>query len=211
VADSIETLGSDLEVFPMVPNFDNPIEGSIDPGYTATALNEFGAISVVGDAPDKKSVYNGEYLFSTKQESYELHEFIDSHRGRVKAFWLYVKINEFTLIEDIESTAGQVTCQGNFYYTAYRNTDRIYLLRSNGDLLVRRVESVAYNSSTDEMDILVTPFFPAGVIPKEEIVEIGRVVVARFDLRVFEFEHVTDSVHRVRLRFLELPQEYPAT
>jgi len=209
VASSIETLGTELEVFPKNPNYANGISINVDVGTTPMLLHSFSAISTIEDYESKRITASAEYICFTKEESSNLLDFIDSHKGRRNKFWLYTKINEFTLNDSIAVSSPFITCTPNEYDKSYKTVDRIYMILLNGDIIVRRVTLVSV--SNDDMVVSITPTMPAYEIYPYDVVELGRVICCRFDQSSFEFENITDQVYRMNLRFLELPEEYPAT
>ncbi len=209
MASDIQTLGTEIEVFPLVPNFASGLDLSIDTGYSATILHPFSAIKLKEDYTNKRVIVKGEFICFTKEESYTLLDFIDQRKGRTGKFWLYTKINEFTLRSTSVENSPFITCEVNNYEAIYKDVDRVYLILTNGDVIVRRVTLV--NVSGDDMIVSITGNMPDYEIAPSDVVELGRVLCCRLDQSTVELNCVTDHVYKTNLRFTELPNEYPAT
>lgn len=208
MADSIETLG-DYEVFPFELNWKSELKSSIAGVYSLVEYD--GTVPVVTSYKERKpiTIVQNIHLYSQTDIKNFL-EFFDARKGRLHKFWAYLRSTDFTLATDISSGSGSITVMLNGYADVFSNYDRIYLQRSNNDVIVRRVTDAVDNEVNKETTITVTPTIDTSVaVP--EVVRFGRVLMCRFDIDIVSLKYHTSAIAEVSVRLLELPTEYPAT
>jgi len=208
LADSIETLGS-YSIFPFLPDYSNGIDKTIIPTYNL--IEYTGTISTIEQNSTLKPL--------TIKKRIQLHSmedlntfltFFDTHKGRLKKFWCFLRTTDFTLDDDIANAATEIDIKLNGYADTFRNTDRIYWTLTNGDSIVRRVTDAVDDTLNDQTTLIITPSVDRAV-DMSEVVYFGRVLMVRFDIDKVNISFESNSVAVLNLRFLELPTEYPAT
>jgi hypothetical protein len=208
LADDIQTLGS-YQIWPFLPDYGIGIEKSIDPSFNSIEYK--GTITTVEEnATRKPIVVSNRIQFHSMEDLYTFLDFFVDHKGRTNKFWYFLRTNDFTVIDDISNSDTNIIVRLNGYADIHVDTDRIYFLLVNGDIITRRVTLATNDISQDELTLQVTPAMDRD-INTTEIVFCGRVLMARFDLDKIQTKHESDSVGIVNLRFRELPTEYPAT
>ena len=205
----IQTLGT-LSVFPFYPNYKDGIGFTVESGFTAVMFSPYMPVQVVQDTDEKQLVLRENFIFYSKEERSDFLDFIDSHKGQLKKFWLYVNTNEFTLKQTIALSSTSANFYNSHYANSFKEGDRIYFVLNNSDVIVRKIESAGYDSLSDELYLYFTTAMPAYAIAPADIAEIGRVICCRFDIDNFSLQHKNVDVAEISLRFIELPKEYPA-
>lgn len=208
MADDIETLGT-YQIWPFLPDYGRGIEKSIDPLFNS--IEYPGTITTVEENATRKPIVVANRIqFHTMEDLYIFLDFFVDHKGRNYKFWYFLRTNDFTVIEDISTSDTNVIVRLNGYADIHVDTDRIYFLLSNGDIITRRVTLATDDISEDDCTLQITPSMDRD-IATSEILFCGRVLMVRFDLDKIQTKHESDSVGVVNLRFRELPKEYPAT
>jgi len=206
---SIQTL-TELEVFPFSPNYFKGVGGGTVPNLTATQLTPYGAVDLEEDSDHRQAVFGCLYNLGSKQERSQILDFIHDHKGNRKCFWIYAKTSEFRLKDTITSGVQNITIYNNFYHNVYKTTDRIYMILSDGSIIVRQVQGVVYSTVNNEIVITFTTVLPSYEVNPSDIVEFGRVLCCRFNQSIFEIDQESTEVGTIDLDFIELPEEYPS-
>jgi len=209
MASDIQTL-DDLEIFPFYPNYDKGVDVNILGGYEVTQFGRYSPMDIVEDTADKQLTVLMNLVLTTKQEKYNFLQFMDDHKGQLKKFWLYANVNEFNLKEAIAASASTMLVEDTEYHSYYKVGDRIYFYLKTGDVIVRKVQSVTYDAIGEDITITFTTQMPAYEIGLNDVYEIGRVLCCRFDHDSFEVPNKNTTVATTKVRFLELPKEYPS-
>lgn len=208
MADDIQTLGS-YEIFPFLPDYQMGIEKAVIPAFNI--VEYIGTISDITSHTDRRPItFTNRIQLHSMQDLDTLLQFIDDHKGRLKKFWYFMRTTDFTLQTDFSTGATDIDLDVNGYEDIFVDTDRIYFLLTNGDILTRRVTNVVYDSTNNKNVVSITPSLDRD-LNVADINYFGRVLMVRFDLDKFSMKHEANSVAITNLRFIELPTEYPAT
>jgi hypothetical protein len=208
VADSIQTLGS-VDVFPFLPNFKDRLTNKFVPVIDALS---FPGTSIEVDPVLEKSplVVSCSAMFETKAELNTFLTFVDGKFGPLKCFWYYMQTSHFKMIDPITSGADRFVTNFNYYGETYKTVDRIFIRKTNGDLIVRRVTAATDDLGDMETTIEVTPTIDLD-IAVDEVDMIGRVLYVRFDIDTFRIKNQNANVSTTSFRLNERVKEYPAT
>lgn len=145
------------------------------------------------------------FLCCSKIEKKELLEFWISKRARLMRWWLLNPLVAFNLAQ----TAGQydvgIYCLRNRFDLSRRGHERIYILHSSGDLIIRKV--------TSSIDIGGRTYigFDSNLgreLTIGNVLKIGYVLLGRFNTDKINFVHKTNTISEATLTFVELIKEY---
>jgi len=150
-----------------------------------------------------KKIYRVSWEFFDIQSLYEFLDFVDNVKIAFKRFWFPTWIHEFDLKEPIYADSSTIkTYDTNFRYVA--TSARIFILTKNGDMYIRKVQSVDYG--TDHEIINTTTTFPSTIYPSDVAV-CGRAILARFAEPSISFT-IQNGMFRTETSLEELVTEY---
>lgn len=203
MADNYLDIGGE-DVFPLPVNWRNKPTNL----FTITRnLQSFPGTSQAISELNPETPISFEALFSvfTKEEEYDILEFIHSRRGRVVRFWIPFQKQMFVLYESATTGASSLNCINNGSVLSYHGYERIYIKMNNGDIITRWVTNITDDGTKISLT-LNTPIDRD--IEIGNYIEIGRFLLVRFDSDSFQFKVETNTVFEFSQRFYELVKEY---
>ena len=159
------------------------------------------------ESPSVPLIREFTFLSFSKAEEYELLSFFCEKQGRLKKFWIPSWVSAFTLKSAITIASNQVKVNHVNFQKVYSGYERIRLLLSNGDTIVRKIINVVETDKTEEVLTVDTVF--------DRSIAIGSVVLfdlfllCRSDIDSFQLEYVSAGVSECSVRVAELIREYP--
>jgi len=205
MADSLDGMGS-FVMFPLEFNWAVRPSRNLE---LARILQKFagsshGLETFTEDAPERLNI--GITPLS-KSDEYDLIAFFVARKGRVGKFWAKFPITEFLLKEPALSGSSALLVYRNGAHQQYQGVERIWVGMNDGDILTRHVQSITDDDINDRYSLnLATPL--------DRDVNVGnhftlsRLMLVRLDEDKLICNFKSDVFSEIRLRLVELTQEY---
>lgn len=158
------------------------------------------------DNPSRKITFG--YMCDGYQEIFDMWDFFNSMEGRVNHFWVMDKREAFTLAIDHASGMTSLEVENNRFKNNYRGHERIFVLKTNGDLLTRQVINVT-DGATDATLLLTLDTALSWDIDRADVSILGRLYLVRFDVDELTLKFANPKLAEFRVSFHELLREYP--
>jgi len=141
-------------------------------------------------------------------EVYEILSLFHTVKGRYMPFWLAAQIRTVEPIATFSTDVVPV-CPTSFP-DAYKGYERLFLLLTNGDRIVRKITAANTGLNPGDPDSLALSSGVGRTITVAEIVEASILLFGRFDTDDIEVTYLTSGIAEAVMEFLELTEEYPA-
>jgi len=142
-----------------------------------------------------------------KDMEYDFLDFIHTHIGRAKRFWVKYPMPFFQLTESLSSGSTGVKCEPNNFELFFVGHERIFIEMNNGDIITRHVTSATYDSTNDEVNLVLATAVDRD-IAIGDVFMLGRYLLVRFDSDDFDLNLETNTKSEVSLKFMELIRDY---
>ncbi len=116
-------------------------------------------------------------------------------------------ISAFTLKAEIPIATNEIKVKHVNFQKVYSGFERIRLLLSNGDTIVRKVVDVIETDPTEEVLTVDTVF--DRTVALGTVVLFDMFVLCRSDIDSFRLKHSSSGVSECDVRVMELIREYP--
>ena len=203
MADSLTKMGS-FELFGLEPNWSSDI--SVEHLLSRRMLQYAGTPTTLEDiAPEIPIALDLEFLCWDKQREFDLITFFVSKKGQANRFWLKHPAAAFTLKTSASAGAAGIYCKRNSFDLVWQGYERVYILMSSGDLVVRKITSCSGGS--DYTYIGFDTVLDRDLMATNHL-RISRMLLGRFSTDKLKIKSSTDLVGRASLSFVELVKEY---
>lgn len=205
MSDDLLDLSSE-PLFTCLPNW------ASTPKYSFTALRRL--VAYAGTADNIQSLGNvpafacdAIFLLCDRSSKNEFLDFMHARAGRVERFWFRHPASFFTLKNNANIGATTIYVERQQFDWIWQGYERIYISRSNGDVITRKLTNVVDNEPLDRLELTFSGALDRtiNVTDKDTI---GRLLLCRFDTEEFQFKLVHQTISEVTIRVVELIQEY---
>ena len=167
------------------------------------------SVTLIGDPYTEYTPHRFKFKFvsSTKEEEFVLLTFFNEVAcGKYSKFWIPSWVKQFEMTQVTSAMQSFIDVKNDGFSSSYKGHERIAIVLRNGDLIVRKIQSVTVLSAAEER-LFLSNFIGRELSPSD-VASICFFCLVRFDQDEIELEYLTELESATELQVVELITEY---